>query len=169
MIFKRIKQYPLRKAITILAGIRRFPVAKPFALFPVGAVYLNITGVNPGTELKYGTWSQIAQGQMLVGFKAGDPDFGVVEGVGGAKTHTHAGHSNHVVTQPNNHVVTQPDAHTIVAGIRGAAAGDVVTTGAHAGTAVDAHSGTNVDAHSAHDTVSQLNPFFTVYVWKRVS
>ena len=25
--------------------------------FPVGAVYLNITGVNPATELGYGTWS----------------------------------------------------------------------------------------------------------------
>ncbi len=166
MIFKRNKQYPLRKATSIVAGILRFPITKPF---PIGAVYLNITGVNPSGELGYGTWSQIAQGQMLVGFKAADPDFGVVEGTGGAKTHTHAGHNNHVVTQPNDHIVTQPNAHTVVAGIQGALPGNVVTTGTHAGTAVDVHTGTAVDAHSAHDTVSQLNPFFTVYAWKRTA
>lgn len=39
-------------------------VAEPF---PIGAIYLNITGVDPATELGYGTWSQIAQGQILVG------------------------------------------------------------------------------------------------------
>lgn len=35
--------------------------------FPVGAIYLNMTGVNPGTELGYGTWVQVAQGLTLVG------------------------------------------------------------------------------------------------------
>lgn len=34
---------------------------------PIGAIYLNITGVDPGTELGYGTWTQVAQGQFLVG------------------------------------------------------------------------------------------------------
>ncbi len=167
MIFKRNKEYPEKKA------------------WPIGSVFLSIVSTNPGTLLGYGTWTQIAIGQMLVGFKTADADFGVVEGTGGAKTHTHAGHNNHVVTQPNNHVVTQPNnhvvtqpnTHTVVANIQGALPGDVVTTGAHAGTAVDAHAGTAVDAHagtavdahSAHDTVSQLNPFFTVYVWKRTA
>lgn len=35
--------------------------------FKVGAIYLNITGVNPATELGYGTWVQVAQGLMLIG------------------------------------------------------------------------------------------------------
>jgi hypothetical protein len=35
--------------------------------FPIGAVYLNVTGVNPSIELGYGAWSQIAQEQFLVG------------------------------------------------------------------------------------------------------
>jgi hypothetical protein len=35
--------------------------------FAVGSIYLNITGVNPATELGYGTWTQVAKGMMLVG------------------------------------------------------------------------------------------------------
>ncbi len=34
---------------------------------PIGGIYLSTTGVNPATELGYGTWNQVAQGQFLVG------------------------------------------------------------------------------------------------------
>jgi len=59
--------------------------------FPVGAIYLSVTGVNPATELGYGTWSAFGQGQMIVGYKSGDADFGTVLATGGAKTMTPAG------------------------------------------------------------------------------
>lgn len=35
--------------------------------FPVGSYYFNATGADPNTELGYGTWTQVAQGQFLVG------------------------------------------------------------------------------------------------------
>ena len=41
-------------------GTPPYPIA-------VGGIYLNMTGVNPNTELGYGTWSQVAQGEYLVG------------------------------------------------------------------------------------------------------
>ena len=136
--------------------------------FPVGAVYLSVTGVNPATELGYGTWSQIAQGQFLVGFKAADADFGTVEGVGGAKTHTHAGHAAHVFTQAvahvfiqaaahAAHVITQAAAHiaaatsTITGTRKGGTSGAATLTDSHAhDTPVLSHTGADVDAHSAH-------------------
>lgn len=41
--------------------------------FPVGAIYLSVTGVNPATELGYGTWSAWGSGRMPVGIEPGSP------------------------------------------------------------------------------------------------
>jgi len=83
--------------------------------FAVGGVYINLTGVNPATELGYGTWAAFGAGRLLIGLDAADPDFDTVRETGGAKTHTHGdqlGHDAHAVTQPANHVFTQPGGHS---------------------------------------------------------
>jgi hypothetical protein len=61
--------------------------------FAVGGVYINITGVNPATELGYGTWSAVGAGRTLIGYDSGDIDFDTAEETGGAKTHTHTSHT----------------------------------------------------------------------------
>jgi hypothetical protein len=133
------------------------------AMWPIGAVFLSVVSTDPATLLGFGTWSQIAQGQMLVGFKTGDADFGTVEGTGGAKTSTHtnnhSGGSATISDQPTAHGTT-----TINDPGSGGSVKTVLTdTNNHSGTAV-----THADP-SAHGDHNILNPFFTIYVWKRTA
>ena len=39
----------------------------PHNTHPIGSYYFNSTGVDPNGELGYGTWTQVAQGQFLIG------------------------------------------------------------------------------------------------------
>lgn len=60
-------------------------------IYPIGSIYTSINSTNPGTSLGFGTWAAFGAGRVPVGFAAGDPDFGVDEGTGGAKTVASAG------------------------------------------------------------------------------
>lgn len=60
-------------------------------IYPVGSIYISTNSTNPATTLGFGTWAAFGAGQVPVGFAAGDPDFGVDEGTGGAKTVASAG------------------------------------------------------------------------------
>lgn len=60
-------------------------------VYPVGAVYTEITGVNPATTFGFGTWSAFGQGRVLIG--AGTSDQTFTAGVTG-------GESNHTLSIP---------------------------------------------------------------------
>lgn len=56
-------------------------------IYPVGAIYLSINNVNPGT-LFGGTWERFGQGRVLVGVNESDSSFNQPKKTGGEKTHT---------------------------------------------------------------------------------
>jgi hypothetical protein len=136
--------------------------------WPIGSIFLSGVSTNPATLLGIGTWSLISQGQVLVGYKAGDPDFGTLGATPGAKTATpdaHAGgavtrgtsgatvgnHADHVHAGPADHAVhLHPDAHTHnIAHTHGTAS----KVGTGAATVKDAALGTTASgARSAADT-----------------
>jgi hypothetical protein len=141
--------------------------------FPVGSVFLSVVSTNPATLLGYGTWEQIAGGQMLVGQTSGDPDFDVAEETGGSKTktitagnlpqlsvsitdpgHVHVQNKNTATTGPLSG--TTPDASTNTSAPSGYS-----TESATTGITATANTG------GANTAINVMNPYFVVYVWKR--
>lgn len=142
------------------------------ALYPVGSIYVNATSsTNPGTLLGFGTWSAFGAGRVMVGFNASDPLFDSAEETGGSKdavavSHTHTfttassgSHSHTVDTgaglNPSTSYV-QPAVNSL---------GQTVptsTAGSHT------HTGTT-DSTGSSGTNANLQPYITVYMWKRTA
>lgn len=76
----------------------------PKQAWPIGSIHTNVDGSDPATTIGYGTWVQFAAGRVLVGYAAGDPDFGTPLAEVGAKTSAHT----HTYTQvvQHTHAVT---------------------------------------------------------------
>ena len=58
------------------------------AIYPVGSIFINTTGTNPGTFLG-GTWQSFGSGRVLVGRDTNDGDFDTLGETGGSKQHKH--------------------------------------------------------------------------------
>ena len=127
--------------------------------FPVGSVYINITGTNPATELGYGTWSQIAQGQFLVGQNTGDTDFDVAEETGGAKT----------VTLTQNELPSHAHKQIGMTGSTGNFTGAIndVSSGGAGGSPTTANMSIDTVATGSGVAFSKIPPYYVVYIWKR--
>lgn len=114
------------------------------AIYPVGSVYISLTNTNPGTYLK-GTWEQFAQGRTLVGVGSGND---------GSNTQTFAvndtgGEYKHLLTKKelsfNDYgALLQQNGSSI--GVHGHGPGE-----------------------SGSEKISLMQPYYSVYFWKRVS
>ena len=124
------------------------------AAWPVGSVFTSVVTTNPATLLGFGTWSQIAQGKMLVGQNASDADFDTIAETGGEKTHA-------LITAE-----LAAHTHTNYGALipRG--------TGANFRELTDAATGdNNVASGSAGSGTAHQNmpPYYVVYFWKRTA
>jgi hypothetical protein len=142
------------------------------SLHPVGSIYINATNAtNPGTLLGFGTWTAFGAGRVPVGFDASDALFDTAEETGGSKdaivvSHTHTGttasagsHTHDIGTRPSGldgsgSISTGPNAPS-----------DSRTTesaGEHTHTFT-------TDATGSSGTNANLQPYITVYMWKRTA
>jgi hypothetical protein len=129
-------------------------------IYPVGSIYLSVNNVNP-SFLFGGTWEEFAKGRTLVGVDTSQTEFNSVEKTGGAKTHTLTVNEMPSHKHRNiNHMVT-----TNAPGY-GAWVRDVnVGTGEIAGYIASADT-SEVGDNQPHNN---LQPYITVYMWKRVA
>lgn len=124
-------------------------------IYPVGTIYTSVNATSPAASLGFGTWVPYGAGQALVGYLAGDPDFGTDGQTGGEKTH--------VLTTPelpaHSHIVDGDLVASPGAGvgirwlqIAGGGANNVTTRGA--------------GSDGAHNN---LQPYIVVRFWLRTA
>lgn len=160
-------------------------------LYPVGSIYTNATdATNPGTLLGFGTWSRFGQGRVLVSIDTGDTDFGGVGQTGGDKTVTlteaQMPNHSHVVDPPATGTSTNGNHnHRVIIyngnnGNRGG--GDI--SGANWPSNQNANNPTTDAGNHAHtvdipafnsgskgngQSHSNMQPYVTVYMWRRTA
>jgi len=147
------------------------------ALNPVGSIFTTVTNYADSAAVVAAmggtTWVRFGAGRALVGYDASDTDFDAAEETGGTKdaivpTHNHTATS--AVDDPgHSHVITGfPLGYTVASGSALPLAfnsGNKNTNSATTGISVD----TTVDNAGESATGKNLQPYITVFMWKRTA
>lgn len=114
------------------------------SIYPIGSVYISLTNTNPGTYLK-GTWEQFAEGRTLVGVGSGSD---------GSNTQTFnvndtGGEYKHLISKKELSII------------------DYGALLQQNGSAIGVHA--HGPGESGSEKISLMQPYYTVYFWKRVA
>lgn len=135
------------------------------AIYPVGSIYIETTGTNPGTTFGFGTWAAFGSGKVLVGLDSGDTDFDTAEETGGSKTHSHPLSDNGQAlvdgTANDIRVHRVSTASSWNADIMNESAGTYTSTNESRARATGLRGDT--------DSADGMNPYIVVYMWKRTA
>jgi hypothetical protein len=144
------------------------------SLYPVGSIYINASNsTNPGTLLGFGTWTAFGAGRVPVGFDASDALFDTAEETGGSKdaivvSHTHTA----TVTDPGHNHTLSGREHALGTGnaneFSDTSAAETYSNNTSVKTATTGITVSNSTTGSS-GTNANLQPYITVYMWKRVS
>jgi hypothetical protein len=139
--------------------------------YPVGSIYMNASvATNPGTLFGFGTWVAFGAGRVPVGFNAADPLFDTAEEIGGSKDAIVVSHTHTATTESAG-----SHAHTLTSGTTdgfGAQTGGFGRGGPNTITTAEAgvHNHTvSVASSGSSGTNANLQPYITVYMWKRTA
>lgn len=144
---------------------------------PVGSIEVNVSGDNPGTYLG-GTWESFGTGKTLVGIDASQTEFNTIEKTGGSKTHSHnyglkAGgyYCDTVLTESTQDGVFTWDSNnnrTLMTLNSSVGSQSVNVNGGNATSSKSANMA-HYQAIANTSYTSNLQPYITVYFWKRIS
>lgn len=127
------------------------------SIYPIGSVYISLTETNPGTYLK-GTWEQFGQGRTLIGVGAGNDGTNTQE----FEVNTTGGEYKHKLVideiPSHNHKYYSPIVQEVQNSSNTSTYGNY-----NKGYKIDSDS---IGGDGYHNNVQ---PYITVYFWKRVN
>ena len=152
------------------------PAFDPLDAWPINSVYISVDSTSPAT-LFGGTWSQFAQGRMLVGRSSSDTDFDTAEETGGEKTHTlttaempshtHSASSLTVPTREGDNLSPAPNS---TSGTWANGNSKLATSGGTGGTTADrAWISGSIGSAGSGSAHNNKPPYIVVYMWKRTA
>lgn len=143
-------------------------------IYPVGSIYISASNtVDPNVIFTGTQWERFANGRTLVGVNEDDEDFATVGTEGGHKdiqAHSHTGTTNsdgahmHATQGRTSSGSTTPSIFESLAGTGGTRTVNVPRSGTNG-----AHSHAFTTAETGTGDSGNLQPFITVFMWKRVA
>jgi len=124
--------------------------------YPVGSIYTSISSTNPATLLGVGTWAAFGAGRTLVGLDASQTEFDTVEETGGSKTHTLT--EAEMPSHTHTYKYSDQDQVELI--------GSTITDISEVDEGGSTRTTNSTGGGSAHNN---LQPYITVYFWKRTA
>lgn len=144
---------------------------------PIGSIEVNVSGDNPGTYLG-GTWEAFGTGKTLVGIDTSDSNFDTVEETGGSKTHSHnyglkvgGYYVDTVLAESTADGVFTWDSsnNRTIMNLNSSVGSQSVNVNGGNATSSKSANMAHYQAIANTSYTSNLQPYITVYFWKRVS
>jgi hypothetical protein len=154
-----------------LVATTAFVQAALGAMYPVGSIYTNAAvSTNPATLLGFGTWVAFGTGRVLVGVDSGNAAFDTLGETGGSAdsivvSHTHSatvtdpGHTHPIAGRNDGYTGGGANNFSVndQRGVNATFNTNSNTTGISVSNSTTGSSGTNAN----------LQPYVTVYMWRR--
>lgn len=134
-------------------------------IYPVGSIYINAAvSTNPGTLLGFGTWVAFGAGKVPVGIDSSDTDFDTAEETGGSKTSALPNHTHQWFDG------TRSGASSGIDFSSSFTSGSFNSSGVADDFSGDPDTGDFYTANpSSSPTISTIQPYIVVYMWKRTA